>query len=91
MPLPMNNNVTRIEDLPELSDIENSFGKGGRGGEEVDVVGVSVVVVDGVDVSRERAGRRHHAHQGCAGRRADHLARQAVQRRGMEAATEEES
>ena len=30
----MNNNVTRIEDLPELSDIENSFGKGGRGGEE---------------------------------------------------------
>ena len=32
MPLPINNNVTRIEDLPELSDIENSFGKGGRGG-----------------------------------------------------------
>ena len=28
MPLPVNN-VTRIEDLPELSDIENSFGKGG--------------------------------------------------------------
>ena len=32
MPLPINNNVTRIEDLPELSDIENSFGKGGKGG-----------------------------------------------------------
>jgi hypothetical protein len=30
MPLPVNN-VTRIEDLPDLSDIENSFGKGGMG------------------------------------------------------------
>ena len=39
MPLPINNNVTRIEDLPELSDIENSFGKGGRGGRE-DVSGM---------------------------------------------------
>lgn len=34
MPFPMNNNITPIEDLPELSDIENSFGKGGRRGED---------------------------------------------------------
>lgn len=27
--MPLNSNVTLIENLPELSDIENSFGKGG--------------------------------------------------------------